>query len=347
MNQASSPFSSSHSTCGTRSPHFDDMRDVHRSGGSTRCVSASMTGIFSTSCVLTSSILFLMMNSCQRSRQRFIMRATRRRRRRGSLRSRTAPQGCRGRAPPPPCPRVPLPDPAAPSPPFPRTPQGCPPTPAVSPRSRGDSAFTWMRSGASSKAAACTNWLSPALVTVYASRPGLYTCAPGSSSPQESFCLCPQATRPSSSLCRRQQRDGAGEVQCQRVGPDLLAELEERHDRPLPALATKMFSSGTRTASPGTCRRRRTDRRCRRPAGPRTALRGRWIGAPHARSFSASTPRAISTTLAPASTKRGGDAEADPLAGARDRRPLPGEWSVLDVPAHDRTVAELPFMMIP
>ena len=41
MNQASSWFSSSQRTWGTRSPQRLDMRDVHRSGGSTTWVSTS------------------------------------------------------------------------------------------------------------------------------------------------------------------------------------------------------------------------------------------------------------------------------------------------------------------
>src|SRR5687767_3792347 len=48
MNQPHSPLppiaeSSVHFTCGTRSPHFVDTRDVHRSGGSVTWLSTSMT----------------------------------------------------------------------------------------------------------------------------------------------------------------------------------------------------------------------------------------------------------------------------------------------------------------
>src|SRR5215204_1454844 len=45
MNQASSRFASSQRTCGTRSPQRLDMRDVHRSGGSTTWVSTSTMGM--------------------------------------------------------------------------------------------------------------------------------------------------------------------------------------------------------------------------------------------------------------------------------------------------------------
>src|SRR5262245_26624623 len=43
--QASSSATGSPATWGTRSPHFDDTRDVHRSGGSTTWVSVSMIGM--------------------------------------------------------------------------------------------------------------------------------------------------------------------------------------------------------------------------------------------------------------------------------------------------------------
>ena len=74
---------------------------------------------------------------------------------------------------------------------------------------------------------------------------------------------------------------------------------------PLPALATKMFSSGhlgpDRLEDVGDGRR---DPPCRRPAGPRTALALAPDRSSSHASFSVSTPRAIITTLAPASTNR-------------------------------------------
>ena len=45
MNQASSWFASSQRTWGTRSPQRLDMREVHRSGGSTTWVSTSTMGM--------------------------------------------------------------------------------------------------------------------------------------------------------------------------------------------------------------------------------------------------------------------------------------------------------------
>ena len=45
MNQASSLALSSQRTCGARSPHREDRRDVHRSYGSMTWVSTSMIGM--------------------------------------------------------------------------------------------------------------------------------------------------------------------------------------------------------------------------------------------------------------------------------------------------------------
>ena len=99
---------------------------------------------------------------------------------------------------------------------------------------------------------------------------------------------------------------------------------------PLPALATKMFISGTserivwKTSAMRLAIRRVGNERDHglRGAGAGPQLLARVLQRLHASGDDHDVGARID--------EAGGDAEADPLAGARDRRPLSGEWSVLD-----------------
>ena len=124
---------------------------------------------------------------------------------------------------------------------------------------------------------------------------------------------------------------GAGEVQRQRAVPLLRGQLEERHDRPAAGIGDEDVQLGhlgpdrlEEVGDGGPIRRVGGERdHGLRRAGAGPQLLARVLQRLHASGDHHDVGAGID--------EAGGDAEADPLAGARDRRPLPGEWSVLDV----------------